>query len=161
LGTDRLRERLLQSRKVIRMYPAFEYLERHRIYFKIDIEHAVAFARCSREQSPRVPAIATHPADLLALDHPQISLAQRFEKLRRFEGDSSLRSQHRYYRDALWCERILPLGLQVKEADRSLLMNQRQAQLGDASWRRIIGTDERRFPAVDLPDHDLLPDKDP
>jgi hypothetical protein len=109
LGTDRLRQRFLQGREVVIVYAALEHLERHRIDLKIDIKHAVAFARCSRKQSSRIPAIAAHPANLLTLDHPRICLTECFEEARGFEGYGSLRSQHRYHRDTFRREYSLTL----------------------------------------------------
>src|SRR6202453_1817573 len=90
LCADGLGEGLLQSGEVVGMYPIPEYPERHRIYVRTDVEDAMAFARCSREQSSCVPPVAAHAPDLLALGHPHIGLAEGLEELRRFEGDGRL-----------------------------------------------------------------------
>src|SRR5262249_50587960 len=82
LVTDGDCERLLEGRPVVRMNAAFENLKRYRVYAEIDVEHTIAFARRSRKQRPCVPPVAAHAAELLALDHPHIGLAERLEKLR-------------------------------------------------------------------------------
>ena len=144
------------------MYAAFEYLKWYRIYAEIDIEYAVAFARCPGEQSPRIPAIAAHAADRLPPDHPHIGLPQRLEKAYGFKGDSCLRSEHGHHPDASWCENLFAsLRFQIKDTDRPLLMNQGQAQLGYVSRWRLHGINERGVFRGSIPYDGLSTIKDP
>src|ERR1700744_1286534 len=96
---DRFFERLLQIKKVVRMYTAFERVERHGIRIRIKIKYATAFLRCPRQQCPGVKSIAAHTPDLLPLDHPPICFTERLEKSRRLKRCTRLRSKHGHHPD--------------------------------------------------------------